>query len=113
MTACAASRSMPPSSGVVPCGRRSHSARSAARPSARAADSGYAKAATWRDPRSAAGTPSEDITTASTGLSAPASPAVRSTAWATSSAVPLTAGTKRTMTASIAGSASSSGSAAA
>ena len=38
--ACAAWRSMPSSVGTVPCGRRSQSARSAARPSARAADSG-------------------------------------------------------------------------
>ena len=33
-------RSIPSGAGTVPCGRRSHSARSAARPSARAADSG-------------------------------------------------------------------------
>ena len=37
----AASASIPVSSGTVPAGRRSHSARSAARPRARAADSGY------------------------------------------------------------------------
>ena len=37
---------MPSSSGTVPAGRRSHSARWAARPSARAADSGYGKTAT-------------------------------------------------------------------
>ncbi len=53
------------------------------------------------------------MTTASTGLSAAASRAVRSTASAISSAVALTAGTNRTITASTTGSARSRGSAAA
>ena len=77
-------RAPAPSPAVAAAIRRG----SAARPSARAADSGYANAATRRElSRNAAGIPSEVITTASTGFSTSASPAARSTASATSSAV--------------------------
>ena len=97
--------------GIEPSGRRSHSARSATRPSARAADSGYANAAAADPARSACGTPAELITTASTGFPAAAARAAASTATATSSAVAETAGTKRTSTASTCGSSSRTGSA--
>ena len=73
-------------------GCRSHSARSAARPSARAADSGYGKDPCIRPP----------MRTGSTGFPWPTR-RTRSIAAPTSSTVTDAAGTKMTMTASTAG----------
>ena len=61
---------MPSTEGTTPAGLRSHSARSAARPRARAADSGYVKSAAGAGVvRRAEGTPSAERIAASTGLS--------------------------------------------
>src|SRR5207248_1512496 len=99
--------------GLVRAGRRGHSARSAAKPSACAADSGYGNAATGdSESSSVAGVPSALITTARTGFSVPASATACRIAAPTSSAPATTGGTKRTITASTCVSASSSGSAA-
>ena len=104
----------PRAPGRFRTGRRSQSARSAARPSARAADSGYAKAAMRASGRrSGPGIPAADMTTASTGFGSVADRAARSSSSATCSAVAVTVGTKSTTIASICGSSSSAGSASA
>ncbi len=102
--------------GRRPARERSR-AGDAASPPARRLDRGRARPTRGRRrlrqprrrARSASGMPSALMTTARTGLSPP--PA-RATAAATSSAVALTAGTNRTITASTPGSSSTSGSAA-
>ena len=88
------------SCGTVPGRRRSHSARRAARPSARAADSGYAKLATPSSSSRTPGVPSAlDRRRARACPSPPRRRLARSRP-PTSSAPATTGGTKRTMTAS-------------
>ena len=100
-TSCSAVvRSMPSSSGKTPAGRRSHSARAAACPSARAADSGKSNVATPASTRDW-GVPSAQTKAASTGLSSRGELAsAEATASPTSSAPATTGGVKMTIRAS-------------
>ena len=91
--------------GTAGSGRRSHSARSAARPRARAADCGIREErGRRRGGRTRAdGTPSAERIAASTGLSVEPAASVRASPAATSSPPACTGGTKRTIAASTVG----------
>ena len=109
-TSCAALTSMPSSCGTEPAEPRSHSARSAARPSARAADSGYANEGMFAALRSVAGAPSAARMQASTVFSGWFAAATASLiASPTLRAGTATGGTKSRIAESIPGSASRRG----